>query len=66
LLDNKKVDERKLEEIVGILGLEYRIDHLPNQLSGSQQQRVSISRALINDPSILFTDEPTGNLDSKK
>lgn len=65
LLDNKKVDEKRLNEIISILGLEQRKKHLPNQLSGGQQQRVSIGRSLINNPSIILADEPTGNLDSK-
>lgn len=65
LLDNKKVDKKRLEEIIQILGLEQRKKHLPNQLSGGQQQRVSIGRSLINNPSIILADEPTGNLDSK-
>ena len=65
LLDDKKVDNKKLKEIVQTLGLENRIKHLPNQLSGGQQQRVSIGRSLINDPAIILADEPTGNLDSK-
>lgn len=65
LLDNKEIDEEKLQEIVKALGLEKRVKHLPNQLSGGQQQRVSIGRRLINDPAIILADEPTGNLDSK-
>ena len=63
-LDNKKVDEVRLKEIIQILGLEQRKKHLPNQLSGGQQQRVYIGRSLINNPSIILADEPTGNLDS--
>jgi len=65
LLDHKKIDQERLQEIIEILGLEKRKKHLPNQLSGGQQQRVSIGRSLINNPSIILADEPTGNLDSK-
>ena len=64
LLDNRPVDKEYIEELLNMLGLSDRRRHLPNQLSGGQQQRVAIGRALANKPSILFADEPTGNLDT--
>ena len=65
LMDGRKVNEERLEELLDTLGLKDRTSNLPNQLSGGQQQRVSIGRALMNAPSVVLADEPTGNLDSK-
>ena len=64
-LDNRKVDKNDLNNLIKLLGLEKRKKHLPNQLSGGEQQRCSIGRALITKPSIILADEPTGNLDTK-
>lgn len=65
MLDHKKPDEEYLRQVIDILGIEDRLGHLPSAMSGGQQQRIAIARALTNRPSILFADEPTGNLDGK-
>ncbi len=65
LMDKRKVNEERLNDLLEMLGLQDRKRHLPNQLSGGQQQRVSIGRALMNAPAAMLADEPTGSLDSR-
>lgn len=61
---SKKVAEESAKELLDFLGLSDRMDHKPNELSGGEQQRVAVARALINNPDVVFADEPSGNLDS--
>lgn len=65
LMDKRRVNQNRLNDLLDMLGLKDRKTHLPNQLSGGQQQRVAIGRALMNAPAVMLADEPTGSLDSK-
>lgn len=65
LMDKRKVNQERLDDLLELLGLQDRRTHLPNQLSGGQQQRVSVGRALMNAPAVMLADEPTGSLDSR-
>lgn len=62
---NKKESEKRAKELLSLFGLSHRLEHKPSAMSGGEQQRVAVARALINDPKVIFADEPSGNLDSQ-
>lgn len=65
IIDGKKPDKKKISEVADMLGITDRLSHLPSHMSGGQQQRTAIARAIINNPEVILCDEPTGNLDEK-
>lgn len=65
VLDNRKIDRSYINELAALLGISARLSHFPSQMSGGQQQRTAIARAMANNPEIILCDEPTGNLDEK-